>query len=485
MERSFVFNFSSMERSWYTSLVAGRRAREDTVSSSSQGYTALVQEALSFSFPTISPRHDIIGNLADPAPFNLVHIITGMRRCGKTFFTFQLIRRLLDKGVPRRHVFYFNFADDRLRPISSNMLNDIVEEYWRLVPEARTEGAYLFLDEVQEADGWQGFCQRIAEHERVTLTITGSSSKLSADEIASTFRGRSMEHRMFPLSFREYCEFHGIETPEPDALQRAGEVAPQKRTELEAAFDRYLVEGGFPGVQTLDRGQRILLLQSYMRDVVARDVVERYRRIDIDLANQVALFCLRNTGCELSINNLVESLRAVGYRTSWETINGAIRLFRQAHLLELLPEYSVSLSPDSTATNKVYAADPGMAYAVSRANQQDIGKRLETAVHGELLRRLAFSRIDALTSYTEPRTKRKVDFLVGDALGTDPYELIQVTVDMSAEKTRNREMGSLAEAMRATRLRTGTIVTLREGGDVESDYGTVSILPAWKWALLP
>ena len=353
-----------MERSWYTSLVAGRRAREDTVSSSSQGYTALVQEALSFSFPTISPRHDIIGNLADPAPFNLVHIITGMRRCGKTFFTFQLIRRLLDKGVPRRHVFYFNFADDRLRPISSNMLNDIVEEYWRLVPEARTEGAYLFLDEVQEADGWQGFCQRIAEHERVTLTITGSSSKLSADEIASTFRGRSMEHRMFPLSFREYCEFHGIETPEPDALQRAGEVAPQKRTELEAAFDRYLVEGGFPGVQTLDRGQRILLLQSYMRDVVARDVVERYRRIDIDLANQVALFCLRNTGCELSINNLVESLRAVGYRTSWETINGAIRLFRQAHLLELLPEYSVSLSPDSTATNKVYAADPG--YGVRR-----------------------------------------------------------------------------------------------------------------------
>ena len=145
----------------------------------------------------------------------------------------------------------------------------------------------------------------------------------------------------------------------------------------------------------------------------------------------------------------------------------------------------MSLSPDSTATNKVYAADPGMAYAVSRANQQDIGKRLETAVHGELLRRLAFSRIDALTSYTEPRTKRKVDFLVGDALGTDPYELIQVTVDMSAEKTRNREMGSLAEAMRATRLRTGTIVTLREGGDVESDYGTVSILPAWKWALLP
>ena len=289
---------------------------------------------------------------------------------------------------------------------------------------------------------------------------------------------------MFPLSFREHCVFHGIETPQPEALRASGDVAPQKRTELEAAFDRYLIEGGFPGVQKLSYGQRILMLQSYMRDVVARDVVERYRRIDIDLANQVALFGLRNTGCELSINNLVTSLRSVGYRTSWGTINEAVRLFCQAHLLELLPEYAVSLSPDSTATSKVYAVDPGMAYAVSRANQQDVGKRLETAVHGELMRRLALSRIDSVTSYTEQRTKKKVDFLVGDALGADPYALVQVTVDMTADKTRKRELDSLEQAMSATGIREGTVVTLRESGRMEDAFGAIEIVPAWKWALL-
>lgn len=293
-----------------------------------------------------------------------------------------------------------------------------------------------------------------------------------------------MAHRMFPLSFREYCAFHGIETPEADVLRRIRDVSPRQKTELESAFDRHLLMGGFPGVQVLAPGQRVLMLQSYMRDVVARDVVERYSRIDIDLANQVALFGLRNTGCDLSINNLVEGLRAVGYRTSWETINGAIRLFCQAHLLELLPEYAVSLSPDSTAASKVYAVDPGMAYAVSRANQQDIGKRLETAIHGELLRRLALSRIDTVTSYTEPKTRKKVDFLIGDALGTDPYELIQVTVDMVAEKTRKREINSLTRAMTATRVSEGTVVTLREEGHLEGDFGTISIVPAWKWALL-
>ena len=447
-------------------------------------YASLVQEALSFPFPEVSERRDVIDSLPTPAPFNLVHIISGIRRCGKTFYAFQLINRLLGSGVPRNRVFYFNFADDRLDPAPPTLLNDVVEEYWRQVPEARSEGAYLFLDEIQEAENWQGFCQRIAEHERVTLVITGSSSKLSADEIASTFRGRSMEHRMFPLSFREHCVFHGIETPQPEALRASGDVAPQKRTELEAAFDRYLIEGGFPGVQKLSYGQRILMLQSYMRDVVARDVVERYRRIDIDLANQVALFGLRNTGCELSINNLVTSLRSVGYRTSWGTINEAVRLFCQAHLLELLPEYAVSLSPDSTATSKVYAVDPGMAYAVSRANQQDVGKRLETAVHGELMRRLALSRIDSVTSYTEQRTKKKVDFLVGDALGADPYALVQVTVDMTADKTRKRELDSLEQAMSVTGIHEGTVVTLRESGHVETSLGAIEIVPAWKWALL-
>lgn len=289
---------------------------------------------------------------------------------------------------------------------------------------------------------------------------------------------------MSPLSFREYCMFHGIEAPQPEELRASGDVSPQKRTELEAAFDRYLIEGGFPGVQKLSHGQRILMLQSYMRDVVARDVVERYRRIDIDLANQVALFGLRNTGCELSVNNLVTSLRSVGYRTSWGTINEVVRLFCQAHLLELLPEYAVSLSPDSTATNKVYAVDSGMAYAVSRANQQDVGKRLETAVHGELLRRLALSRVDTVTSYTEPRTKKKVDFLIGDALGSDPYALLQVTVDMTADKTRQRELDSLKQAMSVTGIHEGTIITLRESGHVEDSLGAIEIVPAWKWVLL-
>ncbi len=444
----------------------------------------IVQEALAFELPTISPREDVIDSLPEPKPFNLVHIITGIRRCGKTFYAFQWMQRLRSQGVPRERTFYFNFADDRLRPAPATLMSDVIEEYWRQVPQSRQEGCYLFLDEVQEAENWQGVCQRLAEHERVTLVITGSSSKLSADQIATEFRGRSQEHPMHPLSFREFCVYHKIEVPQKAALREAGAVSPAMRTNLESAYDRFLLEGGFPGVQDLSEGSRIQMLQAYLRDVVARDVIERSSRTDISLANQVGLFCLRNTAYELSVNNLVDSLKAIGYRTSWEKVNDVVRLFEQAHLIGLLREYAVSLAPQTTTSDKVYGIDQGMVYATSRANQQDIGKRLETAVYMELMRRTANGRMEAVTSYTAPTPKRqKVDFLVGDALAAQPYELIQVTADMTAEKTRQRELGSLQVAMEKTGVDRGTIITLREEEQAEAASGSISVIPAWKWAL--
>ena len=447
-------------------------------------YATLVQEALAAPLPPLSPRISILDKLPRPARYNLVHIITGVRRCGKTFYAFQLMQDLCLGGIAPNRMLYFNFSDDRLKPYPPSILNDVVEEYWRQVPIARQEGCYLFLDEVQEAPEWQGFCQRIAEHENVTLVITGSSSKLSADEIASTFRGRSLEHRMAPLSFREYCSFHGVATPDADELRAVGAVSPQEQTALEAAFDRFLVVGGFPGVQHLDQPDRIQVLQGYMRDVVVRDVAERYPRIDISLANQIALFALRNTGCELSINNLTESLKSVGYKTSWNTVNETVRLLCQAHLLSLLPEYATSLAPSTTAPPKVYAIDHGLALATMRANQQDVGKRLETAIYIEMVRRISGGRMETITSYTMPRGRReKIDFLLGDALATEPYELYQVTATLHTPKTRQRELGSLAAVMGATGIDHGTVITLRDREEVAVAEGEIRIVPAWQWAL--
>lgn len=443
---------------------------------------ALVRERLAEAIPSPSPRKEIIRELPEPARFNLVHIITGMRRCGKTFYLFQLMQSLLAKGVDRQRMFYFDFSDERLKPLDRGIMQTIVEEYWRQVPDARERGCYLFLDEVQEIDEWQGFCQRIAEQETVTLVITGSSSKVSSSEIASSFRGRSHVHEMWPLSFAEYCSFNGI--PLPAAGQTS--FSPKEVTRYESAFDDYLQWGGFPGIQQRPSGDRIELLQGYVRDVVARDVAERSGREDISLTMQLALFAIRNTACELSSNDLAKRLTDLGYKAYWNKVSHLLELLQQAYLIHYLPDYTTMLKPNTTARHKVYAEDHGLARAVSRANQQDHGKRLETLVYLELRRRFSGRRTDAISSLTVPDgSNAKVDFLTGNALGLDPYELIQVSYDMSADRTRGREIGSLEAGMRFTRLQEGLILTLREEDAVHSDVGEIRIMPTWKWCLLP
>lgn len=442
-------------------------------------YATLVRERLTEPLAQPVPRREIIRQLPAPAVFNLVHIITGMRRCGKTFYLFQLMQALLKNGVPRERMLYFDFSDDRLKPMAPDTMDQVVNEYWRQVPEARSDGCYLFLDEVQEVDEWQGFCQRVAEHERVTLVITGSSSKVSSSEIASSFRGRSHAHEMWPLSFAEYCRFHGIETPDP--AQSA--FSPQETTRFEAAYDDYLVWGGFPGIQRQLREDRIELLQGYVRDVVARDVAERSGREDIRLAMQLALFAIRNTGCDLSVNELSNALTEAGHKAYWEKTDRLLSLLKKAYLIHYLHEYATGLKPKASVP-KVYAEDQGLVYAVSRANQQDVGKRLETAVYIELRRRNAGKRTDTITSLTLPTERReKVDFLVGDALGIEPYALYQVSADMSLPKTRSREVSSLETGMRFAHLERGTVITLRESSSISSAEGPIDVVPAWRWSL--
>ncbi len=189
----------------------------------------------------------------------------------------------------------------------------VIEEFWRQVPEARTEGCYLLLDEVQEMERWQGVCQRLAEHEKVTLVITGSSR--------NCHRRRSRPNSAAaPIPMRCYRSLSGIlplQAVEGDRLKGPA-FSPQTQTFLEGLFDRYLTEGGFLECRIASTEDRIERLQSYVRDVVARDVAERLGREDIRIANQFALYGLRNTACEFSVNQLVESFKELGFKIYWE-----------------------------------------------------------------------------------------------------------------------------------------------------------------------
>ena len=445
----------------------------------------LVREYRSFNIPPLFLRDEVIERLPKPARFNDYHVIVGMRRSGKTFYAFQKMQELIDSGYDRERIFYFNFADDRLAPIEPGLGDRIVEEYFREVPQAREGGCYFFFDEIQELVDWQPFLRRLAEHEQVTIVVTGSSSKLSSEELATESRGRSRSHVLLPLSFAECVRLAG----KGDLIAQiaAGAALPERdKTALLGLLDRYIEIGGFPAVQEATRSERIEVLQGYVRDVVARDVAERFERTEIGLANQLALFALRNTGCEYSLNLLSDTLSDIGYKAYWAKVNRLSELMQQAYLFRLLREFTMQLAPSSTEVPKVYAIDPGLAFAVSRASQQDMGKRLETTVYLELMRRLAGRRIEAVSSYTAPKpVGGKVDFIVGDALSQEAYEPIQVAVSMESEKTRKREVGALQACMKRAHLDHGTIVTRAETETIETEAGRIDVMPAWQWLLTP
>jgi len=139
--------------------------------------------------------------------------ITGMRRTGKTIFLWQILSDRVAGGLPRDAILYFNFDDERLSDMSAADLSSLVEEYYQLHPDWRdARRATFLLDEIQMIPGWERFARRLLDTEKVELFISGSSARMLSREVASSMRGRAMEARVFPFSFREYLRHQGRES---------------------------------------------------------------------------------------------------------------------------------------------------------------------------------------------------------------------------------------------------------------------------------
>ena len=233
---------------------------------------AILKEFSLDLYRPIVPRDLDLGEPLVPRAGNLVKVVTGMRRSGKSYRLFQEMDALISSGVPQRRICYFNFDDDRLGPVTPGTGDDLLEAFRYLNPETSPEeGLYLFLDELQEMDGWGRWLRRIVDTTRATIYVTGSSSKMLSREISTEFRGRALDFELLPFSFGEVVSL------EPSLAARRGDPvhAPSHQAQLQALLDADRDKGGFPAVQDLPRPRANALLQSYAQRVVAKDVVER------------------------------------------------------------------------------------------------------------------------------------------------------------------------------------------------------------------
>lgn len=430
------------------------------------------------AYSPIIPRDLDLGNPLPPRAGNLVKVVIGMRRSGKSYRLFQEMERLLASGVPSNRICYFDFDDDRLKPITPATGDEVLEAFYAINPSALSEGAYLFFDELQEMSDWGAWLRRIVSTRKATIYVSGSSSKMLSTEIATEFRGRALDFELLPFSFREYANAHGV--PGVDATARSTEEALL----LDGAFRTYLRDGGFPATFDLPASQSVALLQSYVQRVVARDVIERH---SVRQPRVASLFSQRLLGLnarQLSLRKTANDLRSAGLPTTKETLGDLFAYFQEAYLVFAVRELSFSLSESTTSQPKVYAIDPGLALACGTAHAIDEGQRLEDVVYLELRRRMPGMRRETISSLRTKGHGYEVDFVVGDALSGELYDLYQVCVDVGEKGTYEREVRALWEALGETSVEEATLIVGR-GPDavLEKDGKRIVQVPAWKWLL--
>lgn len=420
--------------------------------------------------PTVSPRHTSFSDASGMAT-----VVIGMRRSGKTYLLYQEMHRLIAAGVDKRRIFYVNFEDDRLQPLDPSLLDTTLETFYRLNPSARTEGAFLFFDEIQVVDGWSRFARRLLDTENARLYVTGSSAKMLSTEVATEFRGRGHAVELLPLSFAEALRFADIEVPTAQPGSRA-------RSRLEAEFVRYMRTGGFPEVQRMAEQDRVQALQDYVQLVLLRDIIDRHDVKNAHAARFFALSLLQSAGSLNSVNRVANDLKSRGIAVGKDTLYNLLDYFTDAFLLFSVPVFARSLRARESNPRKIYAVDPGLAFAVAPAGVSDAGARLENTVYLELRRRLRGSR-DGMISYYSTGAAHEVDFIVGDPELGHGRQLVQVCASLAQPGAREREIRALREAMAETGLTESTIVTLLDSELIDVPEGRIAVVPAWSWML--
>ncbi|MBE6396946.1 MAG: ATP-binding protein, partial [Lentisphaerae bacterium] len=226
-------------------------------------------------------------------------VVKGMRRTGKTFVTYERMKRLVADGIPLKRIVHVNFEDERLSKLTVDDLHLIGEVHAELCPEFSDGKVWYFLDELQCVDGWESYARRLVDSPNVQLCLTGSSSKLLSEEIATQMRGRSLPIEVFPLSFPEYLRFNGILGDVP----KAGFTAREKGV-LRKAMSDYAERGGFPDVQDVSSGMRAAMLQEYVDAVLYRDIIERHEVASVQALKYTLEYLFHNYARKTSTRSI-------------------------------------------------------------------------------------------------------------------------------------------------------------------------------------
>ncbi len=403
-----------------------------------------------------------------PASIRKAVVFIGMRRSGKTWVMYQIMRDLMSKGTPFKKILYVDFSDDRLADMQAKDWQLLLDAYFELYPELILDsGLHFFLDEIHDAPAWQKFIRRLLDTESMKLYLSGSSAKLLSREIATELRGRCVTREIFPLSFSEYLKFHGI--------QVGRHLSSKEKSVINSHLQKYLHQGGFPEIQRTQSEFHRELLQGYVDTVIYRDIAERYKIGNLVALKRFIFHCLQNAASPLSINKIYNTFRSLGLSVGKNALYEYLGHAEDAYCVFAVPAFELSARKSGLKSKKIYPVDSGLITAYTVKDQMEHGARFETAVFGHLRRQ------EQQLFYFETALGREVDFLAQNSDGT--IKLFQACLSLKDLNTREREIRALEEAMQMLQVDHGTIVTLDESEEIRVQSGLIRCVPFSAWSV--
>lgn len=373
-----------------------------------------------------------------------ITVVSGIRRSGKSTLLAQFSKKF-------ENFYYFNFDDDRIAGFTIEDFQQLMVAFQKLYPSK-----IIFLDEIQNVEGWERFIRRIFE-EGYKIFITGSNAKLLSSELATHLTGRYVKIELYPFSFKEFLQFKKIEYKKKTSAAKA---------EIMKYFDEYLKAGGFPDFLKYNDDE---FLKRIYNDILYKDLLVRFKIKEVKAFKELAAFLFTNFTKEMSYNSLKNIL---GFK-SLTSVKNYIDFMQESFLIFELYKYDFSLKKQFVSDKKAYVIDNGLRNTISFYFSEDSGKLLENLVFLELKRRNS-----EIYYY---KNKKECDFLIKDK--SRIIQAIQVSKDMEPGINRDREFDGLTEAMKEFDLKEGIILTQYQEDIIKKDDFMIKIVPIWKWLL--
>ena len=401
-------------------------------------------------------------------PENKVRCLTGIRRSGKTFLFYQLIRDLLAQGVDKQRILYINFEDERLLPISPSDLSAILNLYYEMFPAHKAKKVYMFFDEIQNVPNWEKFIRRVQDNEKAQINLTGSSSQFLSREIATALRGRTLSFEIFPFSFAEYLSYKNI---------AGDDYSSQGRALIANAFAAFLHAGGFPEIAGCAEELRLKILQEYFNLILYKDVLERHNIRNHSLVKYLLKFLLANNANPFSVSKFYDDVKSQGYKCSKDALHNYLFYLEEAYCFSQAPIFSESLRKRQVNNRKIYAIDHGLVTAMTSTRSYNTGRLLETMVYNHLRRKYDREQI----FYYKTSAGFEIDFVAQER--GQITELIQVCAQLDEPSTKERETRAALAAMQELKFAHATIITRDETDTLVEQGKTLHIIPFYRWAI--